>query len=61
MVVEVQVGLGVCDDEVEAEVDAPEGEEETCNGESACVRGCEFSVRNRRCCASVEPKNILRF
>ena len=28
MVVEVQVGLGVCDDEVEAEVDAPEGEEE---------------------------------
>lgn len=26
--VEVQVGLSVCDDEVEAEVDAPEGEEE---------------------------------
>ena len=28
MVVEVQVGLGVCYDEVEAKVDAPEGEEE---------------------------------
>ena len=29
MVVEVEVGLGVCYYEVEAEVDAPEGEEET--------------------------------
>ena len=55
MVVEEKVGLGVCDDEVEAEVDAPEGEEEACDGKSACVRGCEFSVRIRRCCASIEP------
>ena len=29
VVVEMQVGLGVGDDEVEAEVDAPEGEEES--------------------------------
>ena len=28
MVVEVELGLRVCYDEVEAEVDAPEGEEE---------------------------------
>lgn len=28
MIVEVDVGLSVCYDEVEAEVDAPEGEEE---------------------------------
>ena len=44
MVVEVQVGLGVCYDEVEAKVDAPEGEEETCDGKSACVRGREEIV-----------------
>lgn len=29
MVVEVRVGLGVCYNEVEAEIDAPEGEEES--------------------------------
>ena len=30
MAVEQEVGLRVGDDEVEAEIDAPEGEEETC-------------------------------
>ena len=29
MAVELEVDLGVCDNEVEAEIDAPEGEEET--------------------------------
>ena len=29
MAVELEVGLGVGDDEVEAEINAPEGEEET--------------------------------
>lgn len=29
MAVEVEVGLGVCYDEVEAEIDAPEREEES--------------------------------
>lgn len=29
--VELEAGLGVGDDEVEAEIDAPEGEEEACN------------------------------
>ena len=38
------MGLGVCYDEVETEVDAPEGEEETCDGKSACVRGREEIV-----------------